>query len=94
MKKLLFSIAAAAAMLVSCSEKEITVPETGSGEPFSFHASILADKAQDTKTTLTIEGTAEEPQYKVAWDEGDRPQKVTETYSHVKVWRILEISRH
>ena len=59
MKKLLFSIAAAAAMLVSCSEKEITVPETGSGEPFSFHASILADKAQDTKTTLTIEGTAE-----------------------------------
>lgn len=72
MKKLLFSIAAAAAMLVSCSEKEITVPETGSGEPFSFHASILADKAQDTKTTLTIEGTAEEPQYKVAWDEGDQ----------------------
>ena len=72
MKKLLFSIAAAAAMLVSCSEKEITVPETGSGEPFSFHASILADKAQDTKTTLTIEGTAEEPQYKVAWDEEDQ----------------------
>ena len=72
MKKLLFSIAAAAAMLVSCSEKEITVPETGSGEPFSFHASILADKAQDTKTTLTIEGTAEKPQYKVAWDEGDQ----------------------
>ena len=72
MKKLLFSIAAAAAMLVSCSEKEITVPETGSGEPFSFHASILADNAQDTKTTLTIAGTADEPQYKVAWDEGDR----------------------
>ena len=72
MKKLLFSIAAAAAMLVSCSEKEITVPETGSGEPFSFHASILADKAQDTKTTLTIEGTAGKPQYKVAWDKGDQ----------------------
>lgn len=72
MKKLLFPIAAVAAMLVSCSEKEITVPETGSGEPFSFHASILADKAQDTKTTLTIEGTAEKPQYKVAWGEGDQ----------------------
>ena len=72
MKKLLFSIAAAAAMLVSCSEKEITVPETGSGEPFSFHASILADKAQETKTTLTIEGTAEKPQYKVAWDKEDQ----------------------
>ena len=68
MKKLLFPIAAVAAIFVSCTEKEITSPEVQSGEPFSFHASIRTDNAPDSKTSLSVEGST----YKVTWDEGDQ----------------------
>ena len=62
MKKLVSSLAAAAAILAACQKNEIPESQPQGGEPFSIEASIVS-----SKTSLEVSSDG----YKVTWDEGD-----------------------
>lgn len=76
MKKSIFSLAAVAAMAVACSVEDVNENQAPVGELFTIEAAIATTQpAPDSKTTLTVDGTA----YKVEWDEGETLSVVTKS---------------
>ena len=76
MKKSIFSLAAVAAMTVACSVEDVNENQAPVGELFTIEAAIATTQpAPDSKTTLTVDGTA----YKVEWDDGETLSVVTKS---------------
>lgn len=76
MKKSIFSLAAVAAMAVACSVEDVNENQAPVGELFTIEAAIATTQpAPDSKTTLTVDGTA----YKVEWDEEETLSVVTKS---------------